>query len=135
MFAKLAKPDWPNAGAAAAAAPVPAPPDAQGEARIPSCEDWPNPTALGFPKVAAGAADPKALDPKAPPVLGAAVPEAAGVPQGDAFWPSCAEDPKAGAAALDEEKGDGPTLEKGDAVDAAGAGTDPASPWTAVSPG
>lgn len=99
---------------------------------MPSCADCPK--ALGFPNVAAaGAADPKALDPKAPPAfdVGAAL----GAPQGDAFWPSGAEAPKAGAAGVDEAKGDAPELAKGEAVDAAGAGADAPSPWTAVNPG
>lgn len=74
--------------------------------------------------MAAGAAEPKVLDPKAPPLLGVVAAAAPPDPHGEAFWPSCAEDPKAGAAEAGAEKGEGDELAKGEAAAGAGAGAD-----------
>jgi hypothetical protein len=92
LLAKLENPDCPKAGA------LPLEPVAHGEDLIPSCEGCPN--ALGLPKAGEvlAAAPPNELEPNAGCedwALG--VPDAGVLPQGDAFWPICEDDPKAGA--------------------------------------
>ena len=94
MFAKFENPDCPKAGADPPAA-------AQGDVRIPSCEDAPK--VLGLPKDGvdgvAAAAFPKEGWPKVDPPVCAAPALELGAPQGDCLDPSWLEEPNDGAAA------------------------------------
>lgn len=115
LLAKPAKPDCPNAGAEEPPpedeAPRP-PPEPHGEDCPPSWEDCPNPGVLGFPNAGAEGAEgagveefPKEPDPKRVlPVWEGLV---LGAPQGDDLSPSWVEEPKDGAAGVEEPNGPG----------------------------